>query len=231
MLRKIITFVKAGDDGDRAALRRWTLAEAAPAILAGGKDIHRLIVNLVDVDPGDAEWLRPGEVRSAPTTPAYDVVIESWVAAGRETDVAAALASLFAPRAGRTWSYAATEWVQKENRKRAGPARSPGVKYLVQCRFFDDLPASAAQRSWAHHVKLALRVHVGMDIYIRNWIDASLTPGAPRVDGVGELHFPTVADMRERWFCSDHGRGEIVQDIGHFLQSGTRLYASEYVLR
>jgi hypothetical protein len=70
-----------------------------------------------------------------------------------------------------------------------------------------------------------------VDIYIRHWIDAVLTPGAPPEQGVTELHFPTQEDMRTRWFVDDDGRRQIVQDIGHFLASGVRLYTSEYVFK
>lgn len=37
--------------------------------------------------------------------------------------------------------------------------------------------------------------------------------------------------MEQRWFGSDYRRSEIIQDIGHFLQSGVRLYTSEYLLK
>lgn len=36
--------------------------------------------------------------------------------------------------------------------------------------------------------------------------------------------------MEQRWFGSDDRRAEIIQDIGHFLHSGVRLYTSEHVL-
>lgn len=99
------------------------------------------------------------------------------------------------------------------------------------CRFHPDLPDSAARRSWDHHVALALRVHQGAARYVRSWIDAPLTTGAPRFQGMTELYFATRDDMRDRWFGSDSQRAEIVQDIGHFLLSGVRLYTSEHVLK
>lgn len=37
--------------------------------------------------------------------------------------------------------------------------------------------------------------------------------------------------MEQRWFGSDYRRAEIIQDIGHFLHSGVRLYTSEHVLK
>ena len=135
-------------------------------------------------------------------------------------------------RSGSVASYLETPAPERADRVRtSGAGRSPGVKYIVLCRFHADLPASAIKRSWAHHVPLALRVHTGADIYTRYWVERMLSPDAEQVQGVTELHFPTREDMEQRWFATEEGRQQIVQDIGHFLASGTRLYCSEYVLR
>jgi hypothetical protein len=204
---------------------------SVPALLEELPGISELIVDLADVDPGDAEWVRPGEVRKdTPVTPAYDAVIELT---GTEDLLAQAAAAIERDWRGRTallWLYRTTLMPARVDRSRP-VGRSPGVKYIVLCRFHADMPPSAVQRSWAHHVPLALRVHVGADIYIRHWVDEVLTPGAPPEQGVTELHFPTWEDMRERWFVSDEARQQIIQDIGHFLASGTRLYTTEHVLK
>jgi hypothetical protein len=107
------------------------------------------------------------------------------------------------------------------------------VKFLSLMRFKPDLPEAVAQRLWAHHAGLALRVHVGMDRYVRDWVTA-LQPDhlpVPRFHGIAELHFPSVEAMTARWFDSEAGRDAIVHDVGHFLERATRLYTTEHVLK
>lgn len=227
-MQKLIALLKA-PDGTRREDFMAAVLDTAPALLNDCSGIDELIVDLVNVDPGDAEWVRPGEPGA--DSPDYDAVIE---VAGTESvlaDAATAITDAMGPEAGQLWMYRTTPMPARVDRSRADGDRSPGIKYIVLCRFHNDLPASAVQRSWAHHVPLALRVHVGADIYIRHWVNATLTPGAPLVEGVTELHFPSWEDMRTRWFVDENGRQQIIQDIGHFLASGTRLYTSEHVLK
>lgn len=225
---KLLAALKARGGIDRNAFRDAVLAEASD-LLGAHPAIDALIVNLVDVDPGDAEWVRPGEAR--PDGPPYDALIEVGGPAEALAGAAAAIKWQFGARTDRLDMYRTRPMPARVDRVRVAGQRSPGVKYIVLCRFHDDMPASAVLRSWAHHVPLALRVHVGADIYIRHWVEETLTPGSPMVEGVTELHFPTLEDMRSRWFIDEDGRRQIIQDIGHFLASGTRCYTSEHVLR
>ena len=225
---KLLAALKARDGLDRAGFRDAILSETG-GLLGADPGIAELIVNLVDVDPGDAEWVRPGEAR--PDGPPYDALIELAGSPETLTQAAGAIERQFGPRTERLAIYRTRPMPARIDRMRVAGTRSPGVKYIVLCRFHEDMPASAVQRSWAHHVPLALRVHVGADIYIRHWVEETLTPNAPPVEGVTELHFPTLEDMRTRWFIDEDGRRQIIQDIGHFLASGTRCYTSEHVLR
>ncbi len=97
--------------------------------------------------------------------------------------------------------------------------------------FFDDLPDTAVQRIWAHHSKLATKVHIGMARYARHWVDEILTHGSPKVRGFSDLHFPSENAMRDQYFESPRGRDEILHDIGHFIRGGTqRFYGQEFIL-
>lgn len=226
---KLICFVRAADPGAAASCRAHALEELAPALLTRLQP-SRLIVDLADVDPGDPPWKRPGEA-SAPASSAYDAAIQMVVEDGAEGEAAAVVAEALTGWAGAVAAYRVNETIEREQRPRAAPGRSPGVKFLSLMRFHDDLPPRARRRIWAHHAGLALKVHVGMDIYVRNVVEAALTKDAPEVHGVAELHFPTMRDMRERWFDSPAGREAIIQDVGHFLHSAVRLYTSEHVIR
>jgi hypothetical protein len=226
---KLIALLKAPEYVRRREFMLGVLSKA-PTISEKCPNVTELIVDVVDVDPGDAEWIRPGETRAAPTSPAYDAVIEVSGHDEALNDAKKCIERIFRATSGLLWLYWTTPMPARVNRQRI-VGQSPGVKYVVLCLFHADLPASAAQRSWAHHVPLALRVHVGADIYMRHWVNEVATPGAPPVEGITELHFPTWEDMRERWFINDAGRAQIIQDIGHFLASGTRLYTTEHVFR
>jgi hypothetical protein len=111
--------------------------------------------------------------------------------------------------------------------------RAAGVKFLSLMTFHDDLPPAAARRLWTHHAALALRVHVGMARYVRDWVVAEPAGEipVPRFHGIAELHFPSAEAMTTRWFDSEAGRAAIAHDIGHFLLRATRLYTTEHVLK
>ena len=197
---------------------------AAVLPLAAAAAVDRMVVNVADVDPGTARWVRPGEEEPAPL---YKAVVELTVARpafGETLDsVLAALASV----ADRVHVWRVTRLPA-----RVGADATPGgIKYLVLCAFHDDLSDRAARRSWDHHVPLALRIHEGASRYVRSWFDAPLTPATPPFQGMTELYFPTRGDMERRWFGGDDRRAEIVQDIGHFLRGGVRLYTTEHVLK
>lgn len=107
-----------------------------------------------------------------------------------------------------------------------GESGSPGssITLLGRLMFHADLPDSAARRSWTLHAKLAERVHVGADRYIQNWVTRALTPDSPPARGMPEMRFPDERALVERFFDSDRGRDEILQDTAHFVASGPRLY-------
>jgi hypothetical protein len=214
----------------RDRFRTRFLRETAPAVLAAAPDLAAASACVVDATPAVPPWQRPGEP-VAPSEPPFDAVIDLW---GPGTALAAALAALGAllPDAPRA-SARVAETVEKDELSRPPHAAAPGVKFLSLMTFRDDLPAPAARRLWAHHATLALRVHVGMARYVRDWVE-ELSPAAlpvPRFHGIAELHFPSVEAMMTRWFDSEAGRAAIVHDTGHFLARATRLYTTEHVLK
>jgi hypothetical protein len=222
-------FLAAPPGSDRTAFRTRMLAEVAPALLAAAPGLAALSVDLVDATPAVPPWQRPGEA-AAPVEPDFDAVFDLW---GEADALDAALSFLDARTTGLARASArVAETVEKDALARP-PGRAPGVKFLSLMRFKADLPEPVAQRLWAHHAGLALRVHVGMDRYVRDWV-TSLAPDAlpvPRFHGIAELHFPSVEAMTARWFDSEAGRDAIVHDVGHFLERATRLYTTEHVLK
>jgi hypothetical protein len=205
----------------RADYRAAVLADHAPALLAAAP-LAALSANLVDATPERLPWQRPGEP-AAPAEPDFDAVLDLR---GEAAALAAALDAARAIPAGARLAVRVEERVEKDELP-GGEGRAPGVKFLSLMRFHDDLPEPAARRLWAHHAPLALREHVGMARYVRDWV---LTEGAG-FHGIAELHFPSVEAMMTRWFDSEAGRAAILHDVGHFLLRSTRLYTTEHVLR
>lgn len=113
------------------------------------------------------------------------------------------------------------------------PARpTKGARFLLALTFHDDLPESAIRRSWRVHEPLAEVVHIGSNRYVQWWVDEKITPEAPRIDGIVEMHFPTEADLVDGFFDSERGRMEIVQDSAHFISGGhPRVYLKQFAYR
>lgn len=220
-------FLAAPAGVDRAGFRAHVLRDVAPALLRAVPALAALSVDLVDATPAVPPWQRPGEP-VAPQEPDFDAVLDLR---GGDAALDEALSHL-APfaRALPQASARVLETVEKDDLLRpVGVA--PGVKFLSLMRFHADLPEPAARRLWAHHAPLALRVHIGMARYVRDWVLALAPETAPRFHGIAELHFPSVEAMTTRWFDSESGRAAIVHDVGHFLDRATRLYTTEHVLK
>jgi len=77
-------------------------------------------------------------------------------------------------------------------------------------------------RHWTEvHAPLAREHHPGICRYVQNVVVEPLTPGAPEVDGIAELGFASIQDLRERMYDSPEGRETIAADVRTFLDVGT----------
>jgi len=224
-----LLFLAAPSDSGRAAFRADILGRIAPGLAEAVPSLVALSACLVDATPKNPPWQR-AEEPAAPDTPAFDAVL---ALGGTPDALAAALAHLAPLLACHAHASARVEQVVEKDALPRPVGRVMGTKFLSLMRFHADLPEPAARRIWAHHAPLALAVHAGMARYVRHWVVA-LAPGAlpvPRFHGIAELHFPSTEAMMDRWFDSEAGRAAIRQDVGHFLESATRLYTTEHVLR
>lgn len=226
MASKYFIYLTGGDRSRKADFQAEYL-RAAREIAAAAPQGGKLIVNLVEETPEGVPF-RPVNAHAEAVDPVYDVIVEISPPVEEAEPALAALASCVGDVA-TTEIYEVEEIIQLDRQAAVPGERSPGIKYIGRLSFHPDLPASAARRSWDIHVPLALRVHVGMDKYVRNWIvDASR--GRP-AGGIAELNFPTLDDMLTRYFDSDRGKEEIMHDISHFIANGARFFTSEFVLR
>ena len=68
-------------------------------------------------------------------------------------------------------------------------------------------------------------IHVGVDAYVQNWVEAAAGVGLPQVDGIAELHFPSVQVLERDFYNSAEGQEEIRQDVGRFTKGAITLCA------
>ncbi len=77
---------------------------------------------------------------------------------------------------------------------------------------------AAFSRHWTErHAPLALRRHAGLADYHQYVVDETLTAETPEIDGIAVLGFATRADFDDRFFDSDAGRAEIMDDVARFM--------------
>lgn len=111
---------------------------------------------------------------------------------------------------------------------------SPGVRRISFVRAAPGLGRAEMARHWGEvHWPLARVHHPALWRYVQNVVVAPLTPGAPDVDGIAELHFRTVEDLRDRFYDSEAGQAVVARDVQSFLDRGAgwRVLARETWLR
>lgn len=115
---------------------------------------------------------------------------------------------------------------------RATPVPTPGV---VQCSFVRRLPSLTRSEFAAHwrgvHAPLVPVHHPGVARYEQHVVIEPLTAGAPEVDGIAVLAFPTATDFHDRYYDSEAGRRIVAADVARFIDRprGWRLHARETV--
>ena len=102
------------------------------------------------------------------------------------------------------------------------PLRGPDDCAVAMVSLMRRRPGTTHAEFAAHwtqrHGPLALRRHVGLADYHQFVVVESSTPaGAPEIDGVALLGFATRSDFETRFFDSDEGRAEIVEDVARFM--------------
>jgi uncharacterized protein (TIGR02118 family) len=77
------------------------------------------------------------------------------------------------------------------------------------------------------HSPLARKHHPVLVRYVQNIVIENITPAAPEVDGIAELGFRALKDVRERMYDSPAGAAIIRRDIQRFLDvpAGWRMLA------
>jgi hypothetical protein len=198
---KTIAFVRAPEGGDPEAYKRWYLEEFAPSLLEGPAKLNGLTVNVVR----EAEALYEG----AGAPPVCDIFAEFW----SEQPLAA---GDIAPPEGSQQAFCVDEHVEKAELERT-PGAVPGIRLFSPLAPVEGATPAESVRYWDEHVPLALRVHVGMNRYVRDIIVAPFNGGIADIFGVASLHFPSDEAIREKFFDSPDSIPVHAADLARFV--------------
>jgi uncharacterized protein (TIGR02118 family) len=95
------------------------------------------------------------------------------------------------------------------------------VTQLSFVRRVDELDRAAFARHWTDvHAPLARVHHPAVVRYTQNVVLEALTPGAPDVDGIAELTFPSLDDCHHNRYDSPEGQRVVQADVASFLRVG-----------
>jgi hypothetical protein len=224
-----LVYLRSRPDRARGATATWLRETFGPDALATYRGLQRCDVLIGRERPSKFRFPDDMELKSddAPTPP-YDGAL---ILAGEPSSIFAVLGGELVDHTDLRHAYSVTGTVMFD--KGLVPATpTVGIKFLLSLRFFADMSPTAARRAWANHGPLARTVHIGANRYVQWWVDARLSPDAPPLGGIVELHFPTEDDLVDRFFDSPRGEMEIVQDTADFIAGGhPRVYLEEYAYR
>jgi len=105
-----------------------------------------------------------------------------------------------------------------------------GVKRVIFVHRLPSIDRDEFAEHWSNdHAPLARKHHPALRRYVQNVVVSRLTDDAPDIDGIAELSFASVTDMRERMFDSEEGRAVIAADVDTFidLAAGSRVVVAE----
>jgi len=98
---------------------------------------------------------------------------------------------------------------------------SPGVRRVSFVRAAPGLSRNEMARHWGEvHWPIARVHHPALWRYVQNVVVEPITADAPAVDGIAELHFRSITDLRDRFYDSDEGHQIVADDVSAFLDRG-----------
>lgn len=222
-MRKVVTCLSARQNESREAFQSWALHDLAPRLVqvAG---VQKLTINLAVDTPA---FLSVPPVNPSAPSP-YEVVVMTWM-----EDEASLPADHFpTSRAARVHSYMVEEIVEKAEIPIVQGTITPGIKNLPLIVCQDQHDAPSRRNKWHMHGLLGLRLHTGMKRYVRNIVIENLTPSeGPRIDGIGEVGFPSLHDLQFGLFPKPEDRTAFLEDVASWVKASTVQYAMEHVIK
>jgi uncharacterized protein (TIGR02118 family) len=166
--------------------------------------------------------------------PEVTALATAWVASPPTQPPSAATVARWFPDADVD-AYLVEEHVRIEyDRDWPDGTVSPGVRRMSFVRAAPGLTRAEMARHWGEvHWPIAQVHHPALWRYVQNVVVEPLTAAAPEVDGIAELHFRSISDLRERFYDSDEGLQIVAADVRQFLDRGAgwRVLARETWLR
>lgn len=110
---------------------------------------------------------------------------------------------------------------------------TPGVKRISFIKRVPPITHAAFASHWTDvHAPLARVHHPAICRYVQNVVVEGLTPGAPEVDGIAELHFRAYDDLLHRMYDSEEGRDRVQADVRRFIDmpAGWRILSCEKIV-
>jgi len=218
---KIFVLVYRAPSLTREEVARRYLEEHAPLVLQHCPRLRRFVANVVQKD-----------------TEGFDVAVEvqadtiqDFIDSERMYDSPEgreAVEESAAKLESRRSVYLVEERVQRDY-ERAWPdgEASPGLKLVAPLSRVNGLTHEQFVEHWTNtHSELALKHVLGMGRYVTNVVVRALTPGAPEIDGIVEVHY-----TGKREFDSPEGERIMIEDTQSLLQTPARHMAIEYILR
>ncbi len=228
---KFATFAAAPDGQDFSGFQHWFLNDYAPAFASAATGLVGAVARLAQPSPSIGRVSALGASADPAHLP-YHAMLESWFVTAEDFRRTARLAEpLLRERDTRFVSYRTTPMLEKDPRfAEAGPdGRRPAMTFITPVTWLPGLLRAEARRHWDEHVSTALRVHVGLSKYERNWVEEvmSWSVGAQPFDAYADFSFRTTQDYLENFFPGDGDRLEITQDIANFIASGSALFLDD----
>jgi hypothetical protein len=220
-MQKAFLFARAA--GSPEELADWFGASYPALLRANGLQPSRYVLNICDVAPQFR--LAPFIARDRAVRQHYDLAAELWFepqAGGAGlADVLALHAPELAQRCDRLHAWEVTE----------RPCFAPedgtagDIKFIALGCWQNHLSQDEGRRYWTEHACLVPRIHIGVNAYVQNWVASSSGTNLPQVDGIAELHFPSVETLEQDFYNSAEGQEEIRQDVIRFTKSAITLCA------
>lgn len=225
-MQKVFLFARAAGSPDELAV--WFAASYPALLRSSGLRPSRYVLNICDVAPQFR--LAPFIARDRAVRQHYDVAAELWFDPLAGVPGLADMLAMHAPdllqRCDRLHAWKVTE----------RPCFAPDdgvagdIKFIALGCWQDHLSQDEGRRYWTEHARLVPRVHVGVDAYVQNWVESASGADLPQVDGIAELHFPSVETLERDFYNSAEGQEEIRQDVSRFTKSAITLCAHTRII-
>ena len=214
---KIVSTLRLPQSSARADFHSWYMGDFLVSRLKAESKIKRLVVNLVR----EKTLLSNGNVSSD------DLAIYSEFWSG-DDDVLSVVDVTAGPPGESV--YHVTELIEK-NERADQIGQTPGVLLFAPCYPLKGHSREQSRSFWDRHVPLALRVHVGMDHYVRNLVETPLSKEADPIFGIPALHFPDLASLQSQFYDKLESIPEHAADVADFVGAGHSYVAVRYVLK